>query len=142
MTSALTPLELQLIRHEGVRSKPYRCTSGCLTIGAGRNLDANGLREDEIMLMLRNDIKAVEDSLESRLPWFTKLDPVRQDVLVNMGFNLGVAGLLGFTQTLQHVERGEYADAAEHMLNTKWARQVGKRSQELAQQMRTGKYAA
>jgi lysozyme len=142
MLNALTPLEKQLIRHEGVRARPYRCTAGCLTIGIGRNLDANGLNEDEIMLMLRNDIKDVEFSLEKHLPWFSRLDPVRQDVLVNMGFNLGVSGLLGFKQTLEHVERGEYADAAKHMLSTKWAGQVGKRSRELAQQMQTGKYAA
>jgi lysozyme len=137
----LDALEKQLIRHEGVRAKPYRCTAGCLTIGAGRNLDANGLREDEILLMLRNDIKAVEDALFEKLPWFQDLDQVRQEVLINMGFNLGIAGLLAFKQTLGHIERGEYAAAANRMMASKWAGQVGKRAKELANQMQTGRYA-
>jgi lysozyme len=111
-----------------------------LTIGAGRNLDANGLREDEILLMLRNDIKAVEDALFEKLPWFQDLDQVRQEVLINMGFNLGIAGLLAFKQTLGHVEREEYAQAADRMMASKWAGQVGKRARELANQMQTGKY--
>jgi lysozyme len=138
----LDALEKQLIRHEGVRAKPYRCTAGCLTVGVGHNLDAKGLREDEIMLIFRNDLKEVEDALCEHLPWFTSLDDVRRDVLLNMGFNLGVAGLLAFKQTLEHVRLGQYAQAADRMMKSKWAGQVGKRARELANQMQTGRYMA
>ena len=33
----------QLVRHEGLRLKPYRCTAGKLTIGIGRNLDGRSI---------------------------------------------------------------------------------------------------
>jgi lysozyme len=59
-------------------------------------------------------------------------------VLVNMGFNLGPEGLLGFRRTLRAVEEGRYADAAEGMLRSKWARQVGARAVRLAAMMREG----
>lgn len=52
----MTKLEKDLIRDEGLRLKPYHCTAGKLTIGYGRNLDDNGISEEEALSMLRNDI--------------------------------------------------------------------------------------
>ncbi|KQW79698.1 glycoside hydrolase family protein [Brevundimonas sp. Root1279] len=76
---------------------------------------------------------------EERAPWAAKLDPVRRRVLHNMAYNLGVEGLLGFKNTLGFVQTGQYGRAADGMLASKWARQVGQRAVRLAQQMRTGK---
>ncbi len=128
----------QLVRHEGLRLRPYRDTVGKLTVGVGRNLDDVGLSREEAFLLLDNDILRVQSEVIHALPWAVDLDRPRFEVLLNMAFNLGITGLLGFTNFLAHVQQGEYEDAAHHMLDSKWAVQVGKRAQELAQIMRSG----
>jgi len=130
----------QLKAHEGLRLKPYKDTVGKWTIGIGRNLEDKGITEQEALFMLNNDVDYFYTKLDKRLAWFKHLDDARQNVLVNMAFNLGVAGLLTFKNMLNHCGDGHYVDAAKEMLNSKWARQVGYRAQELAEQMRTGEF--
>jgi lysozyme len=136
-------LRAQLIRHEGLRLKAYRDTVGKLTIGIGRNLDDTGISQDEATYLLAGDISRAEQGLLSRYPeWYPALDPVRQSVLINMAFNLGLSSLAGFTHTLDCVARGQYGEASDSMLKSKWAGQVGQRAVELAAQMRTGEWQA
>ena len=131
-------LEDTLIRHEGLRLKPYRCTAGKLTIGIGRNLDDIGISEAEARLMLRNDIISAELQLQSSFPWFRRLDPLRQQILTNMAFNLGIPRLRRFRRMLANIERGDYERAADEMLDSRWAQQVKGRATELARWMRSG----
>lgn len=90
------------------------------------------------------DIEEHNAQLAAALPWVARLDPARRRVLQNMAYNLGVGrpggtkGLLGFKNTLGMIERGEYDRAAEGMLKSLWAKQVGKRALRLANTMRTG----
>lgn len=128
----------QLRLHEGERLKPYRCTAGKLTIGIGRNLEDRGITRDEAAYLLANDIAAEERELQRALPWVTKLDEVRQRVLLDMCFNMGLVGLLGFKNTLATIEAGNYKRAATMMLDSKWAKQVGQRAERLARMMATG----
>lgn len=133
----------QLRLHEGERRKPYRDTVGKLTIGIGRNLDDKGLRRDEIEYLLANDIADARADLDRYLPWWRGLDPVRQRVLIDMVFNMGAGspgkgGLLSFVNTLSEIRRGNYGIAADMMLASKWAQQVGGRAVRLATMMRTG----
>lgn len=133
----------QLRLHEGERRKPYRDTVGKLTIGIGRNLDDKGLRRDEIEYLLANDIADSRADLDRYLPWWRGLDPVRQRVLIDMVFNMGAGspgkgGLLSFVNTLSEIRRGNYGIAADMMLASKWAQQVGRRAVRLATMMRTG----
>lgn len=132
-------LEAMLLRHEGLRLKPYRDTVGKLTVGVGRNLDDVGISREEALLLLRTDIARVEAALDAHLPWRAALDPVRGRVLVDMAFNLGVPGLLTFGAVLAAVRAGAWAEAADAMLRSRWARQVGRRAQELAVMMHTGR---
>lgn len=129
----------QITLHEGVRLKPYRCTAGKLTIGVGRNIEDRGITAAEADYLLANDLKAVETELVRALPWVAQLDDVRQRVLIDMGFNLGVPGLLEFRRTLAAVREGRYQEAASMMLDSKWARQVGQRAERLSRMMLTGK---
>lgn len=131
-------LEDTLIRHEGLRLTPYRCTAGKLTIGIGRNLDDVGISEAEARLMLRNDIVNAEAELRRAFRWFDRLSPLRQQVLVNMAFNIGLPRLKGFRNMLAALERGDYDRAAVEMLDSRWARQVKGRSVELSDWMRQG----
>ena len=129
----------QLRLHEGERLKLYRCTAGKLTIGVGRNLEDRGITAAESAFLLGNDIDAVWTDVQRALPWVARLDDVRQRVLLDMAFNLGIVGLLGFKRTLAAIETGQYQQAATMMLDSRWARQVGGRAERLSRMMATGK---
>lgn len=131
-------LEKQLIRHEGLRLKPYRDSVGKLTIGIGRNLDDVGISDDEASLLLKNDINKVIQDLNDHLGWWLSLDEPRRIVLANMCFNMGITKLLGFRNTLLAIQNGEYEAAAKHMEDSAWHKQVKGRAIELEQIMRTG----
>lgn len=128
----------QLLRHEGLRLFPYVDTVGKLTIGVGRNLTDRGVTREEAMSMLAGDIDRCVAELFAALPWFGALDPIRQRVLVDMDFNMGLTHLLGFRHTLSAIETGDYELAAERMLESLWARQVGERAHRLARMMKLG----
>lgn len=129
----------QLRLHEGERLKPYRCTAGKLTIGIGRNLDDRGITREESAYLLANDIAAEERELLRALPWVATLDEVRQRVLLDMAFNMGIVGLLAFKRTLATIQAGDYQAAATMMLDSRWAKQVGQRAERLSRMMATGK---
>ena len=128
----------QLKVHEGVRSKVYLDTEGIETIGVGRNLRDRGLSDDEIELMLANDIRDFQEEVESAFPWWSDMDDVRQRVVVDMAFNMGLGSLSKFVNTLAHIENGRYEEASVEMLDSKWARQVGDRAHVLSGMMKTG----
>lgn len=139
-----TELIRQLKGDEGVRSTVYSDSLGYATIGIGRLVDPRktsvGLRQIEIDFMLQNDIEDRINMLSKYLPWFQNLDSARQGVLLNMAFQLGVAGLLAFKTTLALADKGDYNAAADAMLQSKWAQQTPARAQRLAAQMRTGQW--
>lgn len=126
----------QLVQDEGLRLRPYRCPAGKLTIGVGRNLDDRGVTHEEALLLLRNDIRDFWGRLCAALPWILSAPEPVQEALLNMCFNLGLGGLLGFTRTLALLEAGRRAEAADAMLASQWARQVGARAERLAQMVR------
>ena len=122
-----------LKKHEGLRLKVYRDSLGILTIGYGRNLESRGITNEEADMMLENDIKWFTTQLQHELPWFDSKPENVKTVMVNMAFNLGVGGLLGFTHTLSLIENSQYEEAAEAMLKSLWAKQVGGRAIELSE---------
>lgn len=139
-------LETELKRDEGIRYQPYKDTEGYWTVGVGYNLDAHPLPDGvslplsntEVDILLEISIKDVLKGLKTHLPWYERLDEVRQRVLANMAFNLGIYGLLKFKKTLAAVERGDYKVAATEMLSSPWAMQVKGRAIRLAGAMTTG----
>ena len=137
----MSKLSDQLRIHEGVRSHVYLCTAGYETIGVGRNIAESriGLSDDEIDYLLENDIKRCKQELVS-LSWFPDLDPVRQDAIVNLCFNLGLTRLMGFQNAIGAMAVGDYEKAANEFLDSRWAKQVGQRSLDVAHMIRTGEY--
>ncbi|UYY78400.1 glycoside hydrolase family protein [Sphingomonas sp. R1] len=151
-------LAAELIRDEDERLKVYRCTADKRTIGIGRNLDdvgiskaetaalgitvasviSDGITREQSRALLANDIAVCERQLDAKLPWWRGLCDVRQRVLLNMCFNLGINRLLGFKNTLAKMQRGDFAGAAAGMRASLWARQVGARSTRLAAMMEKG----
>lgn len=133
----------QLRGDESAKRSAYQDHLGYWTIGIGRLIDARkggGLSEDEMDYLLANDVKRRETELDKRLSWWRQLDDARQGVLINMAFQLGVDGLLGFKNTLDLIKSGRYDAAAAGMMNSKWAVQTPNRASRLAKQMRTGEW--
>lgn len=127
----------QIKRHEGFSPRPYRCPSGFLTIGYGLNLDS-GISERLATYILEWQISDLRHGLSSMIPFWQKLSPARQDVFINMAFNLGIHGLYGFRRMLEAADRGNVEGVCAEMRNSKWARQVGARADELIEQYRQG----
>ena len=134
---AAVALLQQVKRNEGFRPLPYRCPAGKLTIGYGLNLDA-GISERLASQILEWQLDDVRSGLAGMLPFWSKLSPARQDVFVNMAFNLGMAGLFGFRRMLEAAGRGNVEGVCAEMRDSKWARQVGARADELIDQYRKG----
>ena len=138
MTEHMTDLECEVASDEGFMPIPYRCTSGKLSIGYGTNIQ-DGITKEEALLLMRHRLGKVIAALESRLPFWPKLTDDRRRVLANMGYQLGVAGLMGFKRMLAAIERGDYEAAAREMLDSKWAkRDTPGRAGRLAERMRRG----
>ena len=134
----LTPLQALLIKHEGLRLKPYLCTAGKTTIGVGRNLSDNGITEAEAMSMLDRDIAVTVSALRDNFLWFADLDRTRKDGVISLGFNMGVRKLGTFKKFIAAMVAKEYENAAAEILDSTYATQVGKRAIELAGMIRTG----
>lgn len=138
----------QLKRDEGEVLEVYLDSRGIRTAGVGHNIDAHGpdlpvgtaITQDQSDQWLQQDIADATRLLYSHLPWIWKLSSPRLGVLVNMAFNLGVAGLLGFHRTLSLMEQGDYVGASGAMLQSAWATQVGPRASRLSQQLRTDQW--
>lgn len=128
----------QLIRHEGMRKFPYRCSAGKLTIGVGRNIEDRGISEHEAMYLLQNDIDECKREVSAVFPTAEKLDQARYNVILNMCFNIGISRLKGFQKMWDAIREGDYEQASIEMLDSKWAKQVGPRAKELAEIMRHG----
>ena len=136
-------LTAQLRRDEGEVLHAYEDHLGYLTLGVGRLIDkrrGGGITEEESAYLLNNDINTRVTALEARLPWFNGLDDARKGALVNMSFQLGVDGLLGFKNTLAEISKGNYDKASELMLLSKWASQTPERAKRIAKQVRTGEW--
>lgn len=133
-------LREQIARDEGLRLKPYTDTTGHLTLGYGRNLTAKGISLAEAELMLDNDLSEASAAVFSRLAWASALNEPRRAVLVGMAFNMGIAGLLGFRRMLAAAEAGTWDEAANEILSSDYAHQVGVRAERYSEQMRRGEW--
>jgi len=134
-------LTKQLRRDEGEKLAAYQDHLGYWTIGVGRLIDSRrggGITAEESAYLLSNDIDKREAELLRRAPWMANLDPVRFGALVNMAFQMGVDGLLGFKNTLAMVREGDYAGASSGVLQSLWATQTPSRAKRISDQIKTG----
>jgi lysozyme len=145
----------QLMQHEGYRKQVYKDSNGIDTIGYGYNLSSNmakfssielayfyreGVSKTVALKVLKLCVSKTRDELESKFKWFRSLSKTRQDVLINMCFNLGIVKLLKFKKMLKCLEDGDWQGAAGEMLESKWHSDVGQRAITLSAQMMRGEY--
>ena len=92
--------------------------------------------EDEAHMLLVNDIERTDRELRTAFKWFRRLDDRRRAAIVDMAFNLGLSRFGRFTRMIAHLGHGEFDEAARDALDSKWARQVGKRAHDIADMIR------
>jgi len=141
-----------LIDDEDMRELPYfdccgrffrKCDcekQGKLSIGVGRNIEAIGISENEATGLLINDIGRVYEEVNRAFTWFPLLNTPRRIVLMSMGFNLGIRGLLGFKKMISCIESSDFKGASKEMLDSKWSKQVGERALRLSKIMESGSF--
>lgn len=160
MKYSMTELLDQLVLHEGLELLPYKDSLGIDTIGIGRNLEHRGLSKKEIMhigkdvsdlhewgitkeqayYLAENDIKIVEKEICKAHPCVLELDEVRQRVLIDMAFNIGVPRLKKFVKMWQAIHDKDFDEASVQMLDSRWAKQVGNRAVRLSNAMKSGEW--
>jgi lysozyme len=141
----LEQIYADLEEDEGCVLSAYEDTEGVLTIGighTGRNIyPGMVISRDRADQLMESDVESAVGSLDYCLPWWrNKLNDTRQNVLVEMCFNLGTAGLMKFRKFLSALEAGDYKVASSEMMNSLWATQVPHRAQKLSQRILTGVY--
>ncbi len=113
---------------------------GIPTIGVGRNLRDKGISHAESDILLDNDITAASAEVSAEIPWsIVSLDEIRREVLINLSFNMGIAGLI--TQNpkfLAALQAGRWEEAAAELLDGPYKKQVGPRAYRLAEQILSG----
>jgi GH24 family phage-related lysozyme (muramidase) len=133
----------RITEHEGIKRFVYKDTLMNDTIGVGRCVQegkGRGLTVDECFYLLRNDITYFTTELKD-YDWFSNQDEVRQYALVELAFNMGVYHLLGFHDMLDALKRKSYNEAAKHLLDSAWTKQVGSvRATDLSYRISNGRY--
>jgi lysozyme len=138
-----------LKRHEGEvvtngRHLIYKCPAGHWTIGIGRNVDVNGglgLSDEEVNFLLEGDIARVIKELSTEYAWFSDLDDVRKDAMIDISFSLGQTKLRKFVLALEAMAIADHQTASKEFLDSDWSRTVKGRSIELAAMIETGEYS-
>lgn len=151
-------LLIEMLRNEeGVRYEPYKDHLGYWTVGVGHLMDerkggslpkwaeteiaATGrLSNESVNKLLENDLFKVMNEIKHNIPWAEDLDDVRYGVLVDMTFQMGIGGVLGFKNTLAHIHAGRYTQAADNMQQSLWYRQTPNRANRRIKEMLTGEY--
>ena len=146
----------RLIKHEGLKLSPYKCTAGKLTIGVGRCVETNpftteelkaigdwqhGITKNAAIMLLKNDIEKCKMQLTSKIPFYCGLDKERQYALLDMCFQMGINGLLKFKNMLKALKNREYNRAAYECLNSSYAEQTPNRAKRIANLIKTGVWA-
>ena len=144
-------LKARLASEEAERLVAYRDSLGILTVGIGHNCQSKPVEGvtkpgDYISPELEqqlfdSDVDDAVAELDKYLPWWSQLDDARQNVMVDLCFNMGIGTLRTFVHTLSLIEEGAYGAAANGMAHSLWARQVGTRAEFLEAAMRSGVYA-
>ena len=128
--------------HEGVVKFAYTDSRSYWTIGCGRLIDerlGGGLSDDEIDYLLKNDLDRCESEAVT-YPFYVKMNDARKAVIISMLFNLGKTNFDKFQKCQAALLVGDYRLAASEMLQSRWADQVGKRANELAEMMESGEW--
>lgn len=132
-----------LVRDEGFKPLAYRDHLGKLTVGIGFLIDPEEQGRIEMPRAVANlwmleILKERRKALDAAIPWWRDLSEGRQRALLNMSYQLGVAGLLKFKKMLALLEGRIWKAAALEALDSRWARQTPERAERICDLLRSG----
>jgi len=117
-----------LIKNEGMMCNLYTCKAGKTSIGVGRNLTDIGISEEEARFLAKNDKERAIKNLDKHWAVWRSFPKEAQLVCIDMTFNLGINGFMGFRKTRALMEMGMWLEASEELLDSKYKIQVGDRA--------------
>ena len=123
---------------EGWRPKAYQDSVGVWTVGYGTNLQELIIDTTLGARWLAEGLASAEREAERAFPWYGTASPRRQRAIVEMIYNMGLPRLSGFKAMLMACATGLWDVAAAEALDSKWAKQVGARSQRIATMLKEG----
>jgi GH24 family phage-related lysozyme (muramidase)/methyl-accepting chemotaxis protein len=135
-----------IIRHEGIRNRPYQDSLGLWTVGVGhligdgKTLPPEWNREfsnDEIMKLFNEDY-ASHRLAAQRIPSFDKLNTRGQGALTDLTFNMGPSWIDKWPMLKKQLASNDIAGAAANLESSKWYGQVGGRAPEVVDLLRSG----
>lgn len=113
---------------EGKSLKLYKCPAGKLTIGYGRNLEDNGITNEEAELMFRTDFINVANVIESSYKFIANDSPTWQTIFADMLYNLGPTKFAKMKKFISALKLHDHSEALLEMVDSAWFKQVGNRS--------------
>lgn len=141
LSELYTEEDYRQFAYDDATGETIRAPKGNLTIGIGWNIQVNGCPRSIAEYACMYFVNAVDTELSKKLDFYNALDEVRKVALCDMGFNMGINGLLKFDKTLDCIRRGDYRSAAISMLCSTWAKMVGKRAVKLSAMMESGQWS-
>lgn len=123
----------RVLLHEGFRERPYKDTVGVWTIGHGLTY----ITEEESEWIVRKRLATIEKLLSVAIQDFLRLPIEAREVLIEMGYQMGAQGALNFRRTIKYMQDSEWEEAAEAMMESKWASQTPNRAKALSEIIRS-----
>jgi|TARA_B110000240_G_C13374766_1_gene399819 lysozyme len=134
-------LREQLKVDEGVKYEIYKDHLGYPTFGIGHLIteddpehgepDGTEISEDRVNEIFESDVAKFVSEAKILFPDLDELPDVAQQVIVNMAFNMGRPRLSKFKNFIAGVNDRDWTRAAEEMMDSRWADQVGARATRL-----------
>lgn len=133
-------LQQRIMRHEGFTEYPKPDAKGMDVVGYGHDITiidanstyANGISQESALTLLEADIDIATRLANGALPWLHLIDELRQGIIVELVFQLGIQGMLQFKQMLQAIQSDDWEAAANAMIDSEWHSQTPARCEELA----------
>ena len=117
---------------EGFVEYVYNDSLGIPTIGYGFAIKDLILDEDIAEQILLRKVKKLIDRVDKKFDWFVTADDSVKEVVVEMCYQLGLAGFSKFKMTISYLEKENYIEASKEMLDSKWAKQTPNRAKKLS----------
>lgn len=144
MSDAVETLEERIQRHEGFCAVPKLDVAPMYVIGFGHDITKigcdnypNGITYAQAEALLESDLAIVKQNCAQEFPWILGLDEIRQEVIWEMAFQLGVGGVAQFKDMIAAIRQQDWDAAAQAMLDSVWHKETPGRCEELAALMFT-----
>jgi lysozyme len=131
MVAGMDAIKQMIIKHEGIKTRPYQDSLGLWTVGVGhligngKSLPADMNREfskDEVMAMFEKDF-AHHYKIAQNTPGWDKANETAKGAMIDLAFNMG-QWWNKFPNTAKALASGDWAGAAAGLRDSKWASQV------------------